>query len=169
MAENRENNGDSPLAVPIRYHFRPVISANYSDITRGTIHANNFELKSALIHMVQQNQFGGAATSDPNMHQRTFLEIADTVKINGITDDTIRLHLFLFSLRNQARSWLQSVSSGSIDTWEDMAVKFLAKYFSPATSVELKIEISTFRQNEFEQLYEAWERYKEILRRCPNH
>ncbi|XP_075507427.1 uncharacterized protein LOC142544251 [Primulina tabacum] len=33
----------------------------------------------------------------------------------------------------------------------------------------LKIEISTFRQTDFEQLYEAWERYKELLRRCPNH
>ncbi|XP_073061828.1 uncharacterized protein [Primulina eburnea] len=31
------------------------------------------------------------------------------------------------------------------------------------------IEISTFRQTNFEQLYEAWERYKELLRRCPNH
>lgn len=64
MAENREKNRDSPPALPIRYHIKPVISANYSDITRGTIHANNFELKSALIHMVQQNQFGGAATSE---------------------------------------------------------------------------------------------------------
>ncbi|XP_073019334.1 uncharacterized protein [Primulina eburnea] len=33
----------------------------------------------------------------------------------------------------------------------------------------LKIEISTFRQTDLEQLYEAWERYKELLRKCPNH
>lgn len=102
-----------------------MISANYSDITCGTIHANNFELESALI----QNQFGDAATSDPNMHQRTFLEIVDMVKINGVTDNTIRLCLFLFSLRNQARSWLQSLSSWSIDTWEDMTVNFWLNNF----------------------------------------
>ncbi|XP_073035330.1 uncharacterized protein [Primulina eburnea] len=52
---------------------------------------------------------------------------------------------------------------------EELATKFLAKYFPPAKSAQLKIEISTFRQTELEQLYEAWERYKELLRKCPNH
>ncbi|XP_073020863.1 uncharacterized protein [Primulina eburnea] len=32
-----------------------------------------------------------------------------------------------------------------------------------------RIEISNFRQTDFEQLYEAWERYKELLQRCSNH
>ncbi|XP_073158380.1 uncharacterized protein [Henckelia pumila] len=50
-----------------------------------------------------------------------------------------------------------------------MAEKFLAKYFPPAKSIQLKIEISTFRQMDTEHLYEAWERYKELLRHCPNH
>ncbi|XP_073120723.1 uncharacterized protein [Henckelia pumila] len=50
-----------------------------------------------------------------------------------------------------------------------MASKFLAKYFPPAKSAQLKIEITTFKQQDFEQLYEAWERYKELLRKCPNH
>ncbi|XP_073051287.1 uncharacterized protein [Primulina eburnea] len=79
MAENRENDRrDQPEAIPIRDHFRPVISNHYSGIARGTINANNFELKPALINMVQQNQFAGTATSDPHVHLRTFLEITDT-------------------------------------------------------------------------------------------
>ncbi|XP_073034851.1 uncharacterized protein [Primulina eburnea] len=119
--------------------------------------------------MVQQNQFAGIATSDPHLHLRTFLEITDTVKINGVSDDIIRLRLFPFYLRDQARGWLQSLPLGSITTWQELATKFLSKYFPPAKSAQLKIEISTFRQTEFEQLYEAWERYKELLRRCPNH
>ncbi|XP_073063993.1 uncharacterized protein [Primulina eburnea] len=72
-------------------------------------------------------------------------------------------------IRDQARGWLQSLPLGSITTWEELATKFLAKYFPPAKSAQLKIEISTFRQTELEQLYEAWERYKELLRKCPNH
>ncbi|XP_073028653.1 uncharacterized protein [Primulina eburnea] len=170
MADNRENNRQMPPeAIPIRDHFRPVINTHYSGIARGTINANNFELKPALINMVQQNQFGGATTADPHLHLRTFLEITDTVKINGVSDDIIRLRLFLFSLRDQARGWLQSLPLGSITTWQELATKFLSKYFPPAKSAQLKIEISTFRQTDFEQLYEAWERYKELLRRCPNH
>lgn len=74
-----------------------------------------------------------------------------------------------FSLRDQARSWLQSRPLGSITTCADMANKFMAKYFTPAKFAQLKIEISIFRQIHYEHLYEAWEQYKELLRRCPNH
>ncbi|XP_073017763.1 uncharacterized protein [Primulina eburnea] len=130
MAEHRENDRHiPPEAIPIRDHFRPVINNHYSSIARGTITANNFELKPALINMVQQNQFARTTTSDPHVHLRTFMEITDT----------------------------------------ELATKFLAKYFSPTKSAQLKIEMSTFRQTDFEKLYEAWERYKELLRKCPNH
>ncbi|XP_073121502.1 uncharacterized protein [Henckelia pumila] len=50
-----------------------------------------------------------------------------------------------------------------------MAVKFFAKYFPPAKSTRLKIEIITFHQYDSKQLYDAWKRYKDLLRRCPNH
>ncbi|XP_075500193.1 uncharacterized protein LOC142538778 [Primulina tabacum] len=170
MAENRENDRHvQPEAIPIRDHFRPVINNHYSGIARGTINANNFELKPALINIVQQNQFAGTATSDPHVHLRTFLEITDTVKINNVPDDIIRLRLFPFSLRDQARGWLQSLPLGSITTWQELATKFLAKYFPPAKSAQLKIEIITFRHTDLEQLYEACDRYKELLRKCPNH
>ncbi|XP_073049544.1 uncharacterized protein [Primulina eburnea] len=169
MAENRDNQNELPREVPIREHFRPIINAHYSGIARGTIAANNFELKPALINMVQQNQFGGAATADPHLHLRTFLEITDTVKMNGVSDELIRLRLFPFSLRDHARSWLQSLPLGSVTTWADLVTKFLSKYFPPAKSAQLKIDITNFRQREFEVLYEAWERYKELLRKCPNH
>ncbi|XP_073313454.1 uncharacterized protein [Primulina huaijiensis] len=170
MAENRENDRHNlPEAIPIRDHFRPVIDTHYSGIARESINANNFEPKHALINMVQQNQFAGIATSDPHVHLRTFLEIMDTVKIKNVPNDIIRLRLFPFSLRDQARGWLQSLPLGSITTWQELATKFLSKYFPPAKSAQLKIEFSSFRQTDFEQLYEACERYKELLRRCPNH
>ncbi|XP_075524475.1 uncharacterized protein LOC142556862 [Primulina tabacum] len=113
MAKKRDNQNELRREVPIREHFRSVINAHYSGIARGTIAANNFELKPALINMVQQNQFGGAATADPHLHLRTFLEITDPVKINSVSDEIIRLRLFPFSLRDQARSWLQSLSLGN--------------------------------------------------------
>ncbi|KAF5458895.1 hypothetical protein F2P56_022888 [Juglans regia] len=87
----------------------PVVNDNYSSIRCQTINANNFELKPALIRMVQQTQFSGSPLDDPNIHFTIVLEICDTVKINGVTDDTIRLRLFPFSLRDKARGWLQSL------------------------------------------------------------
>ncbi|KAG7951308.1 hypothetical protein I3843_12G001500 [Carya illinoinensis] len=89
------------LPRPLKDYVRPVVNGNYSSIMRQTINANNFELKPALISMVQQAQFSGSPLDDPNIH--LFLEICDTVKINGVTEDTIRLRLFPFSLRDKAR------------------------------------------------------------------
>jgi len=39
-----------------------------SGITIPPVAANNFELKAALISMVQQSQFGGSPMEDPNQH-----------------------------------------------------------------------------------------------------
>ena len=58
---------------------------------------------------------------------------------------------------------------GIITTWEELAQKFLAKYFPPSKTAKLRNDITTFIQFEGESLYEAWERYKDLLRRCPHH
>ena len=38
--------------------------------------------------------------------------------MNGATYDAIRLKLFLFSLRNSVKQWLNSLPRGSITTWK---------------------------------------------------
>ncbi|KAH9671394.1 hypothetical protein KPL70_017357 [Citrus sinensis] len=43
------------------------------------------------------------------------------------------------------------------------------KYFPPTKNAKLRNEITSFHQIEDESLYEAWERFKELLRRCPHH
>ena len=97
----------------LKDYVRPIVNDNYSGVRRQTINANNFELKLALISMVQQAQFSGSPLDDPNIH----LEICDTVKMNGVTEDTIRMRLFPFSLRDKVRGWLQSLQPGSITSW----------------------------------------------------
>ncbi|XP_075489618.1 uncharacterized protein LOC142528450 [Primulina tabacum] len=50
-----------------------------------------------------------------------------------------------------------------------MAKAFLLKYFPPSKTMKLRADITTFSQFEQESLYEAWECYKDLLRRCPHH
>ncbi|GJW45816.1 reverse transcriptase domain-containing protein [Tanacetum coccineum] len=50
-----------------------------------------------------------------------------------------------------------------------MASKFLSKYFPPSMVTKLRNDISNFRQFLDESLFEAWERYKLSIDRCPNH
>ena len=108
MAEqnNPDQNRNGQEQWALRDYFRLVVNDNYSGIRRQPINANNFELKPALINMVQQNQYGGLPHEDLNVHLATFLEIADTVKMNGVIEDVIRMLLFPFSLRKKARGSL---------------------------------------------------------------
>ncbi|XP_042409978.1 uncharacterized protein LOC121999349 [Zingiber officinale] len=89
-----------------------------SNITRSPIEANNFEIKPAVIHMVQQNQFGGGLHDDPNHHLELFYEICDTMKVSGVPPESVRLLLFEFSLKDRAKQWLNSLPANSITSWE---------------------------------------------------
>nr|GEX21169.1 reverse transcriptase domain-containing protein [Tanacetum cinerariifolium] len=46
---------------------------------------------------------------------------------------------------------------------------FLGKYFPPSMVTKLRNEITNFRQRPDESLFEAWECYKLLINRCPNH
>ena len=46
--------------------------------------------------MVQQSQFGGNATEDPNTQLVNFMVLCCTIKINGVSDGAIKLRLFPF-------------------------------------------------------------------------
>ena len=62
----------------------------------------NFELKLALIMMVQGSPFFGKAHEDANAHLQHFLEICGRFTIKGVTQEAIWLCLFWFSLINKA-------------------------------------------------------------------
>ena len=71
--------------------WRLIIGEKYSAMRQPPIKANNFELKLALITMVQQNQFTRYPNEDPNEHMGRFLRMANTVKLNGVDPDVIKL------------------------------------------------------------------------------
>ena len=108
--------------------------------------ANNFELKPALITMVQQHQFTGHLSEDPNEHLGRLMRMANTVKLNGVNPDIFKLQLFPFSLRDVAASWFESMPYGSIDSWEELVEAFMERFFLPTLTSERRREIIAFKQ-----------------------
>ena len=154
MAEE-EANQVAPQRTLMEY-VRPGFNANQQSVARPPVNANNFEIKPALLQMIQSSvQFYGLSNEDPNAHIANFLEICDTFKYNGVSDDAIRLRLFPFTLKDRAKAWLNSLAPGSINTWDQLAQAFLAKYFPLAKTARIIKEITNFQQVEGESLYEA--------------
>ncbi|KAG9458785.1 hypothetical protein H6P81_003293 [Aristolochia fimbriata] len=144
-------------------------NAQRSTIVRPEV-SNKFEIKPQILSMIQNRyQFGGLSNEDPNEHIERFLELCDTFKFEDITNEAIRLRSFPFTLRDREKSWLSTLPPDSIRTWDELQRKFLGKYFPPTKTIKLRNAISNFMQEHDEQLFEAWERFKELLRKYPNH
>ena len=144
-----------PITDIIEDFWRPIIQEEYYAIRQPTVDANNFELKPALITMVRQHQFTGHPTEDPNEHLGRFLRMANTMKLNGVRSEVIKLHLFPFSLRDIAATWYESLPYGSVDTWEELVEAYLGRFFPPSLTSERRREIIVFQQGEDESLYVA--------------
>ena len=158
---------DDPFMLLDEFVLPPTVVQ--TAIRRPPIQANNFELKSVTVQMLQNILFHGLPHENPNMHLTNFLEVCDTIKYNGVTEEALRLQLFPLSLGDRAKHWLTSQPPESITTWNDLVQKFLTKFFPPSKIAQLVQEINTFGQLEGENLAEAWDRFHELLRKCPHH
>ena len=106
---------------------------------------NGFELKPALINMVQANQFCGKAHEDASAHLQHFLEICSTFTIRGVSRDATLLRLFPFSLLGRAKQWFYANKDHNT-TWELCSTAFLAKFFPVGKINALRAKISAFQQ-----------------------
>nr|GEV49455.1 reverse transcriptase domain-containing protein [Tanacetum cinerariifolium] len=167
-----EGNGDPPVPDlrTMEELCQPSLNGRGGPIAPIAIQATNFGLKNDMIQQVQNScQFHGLPGDDANKHLDKFLHVTQSIKVNGVTDDALRLYLFPHSLTHHATTWYDHLPKNSINTFEQMAKIFLGKYFPPSMVTKLINEITDFRQRPDESLFEAWEHYKLSIDRCPNH
>nr|GEY15610.1 reverse transcriptase domain-containing protein [Tanacetum cinerariifolium] len=97
------------------------------------IQATNFRLKNDMIQQVQNScQFHGLPGDDANKHLDKFLHVTQSIKVNRVTDDALHLYPFPHSLTHHAIAWFDLLPRNSINTFEQMAIMFLGKYFPPS-------------------------------------
>nr|GEV15973.1 reverse transcriptase domain-containing protein [Tanacetum cinerariifolium] len=149
---------------------QPSLNGRGGPISPIAIQATNFGLKNDMIQQVQNScQFHVLPGDDANKHLDKFLHVTQSIKVNGVTDDALRLYLFPHSLTPYSTAWFDRLPRNSINTFEQMAKMFLGKYFPPSMVTKLRNEITNFRRRPDESLFEAWECYNLSIDRCPNH
>ncbi|GJU92479.1 reverse transcriptase domain-containing protein [Tanacetum coccineum] len=134
--------------------------------------AKNFELKVGLSQLVTSSQFHSLRRVRPHAHIRWFNKITSTLKYKNVLHDAIKLMLFSFSLEGASRIWLKKEPSRSILTWARILVSnFVELFLSSSRSYGSQVTISRifFSQKFDETFSEAWDRFKDLLCKCPHH
>ncbi|KAL5550681.1 hypothetical protein UlMin_000857 [Ulmus minor] len=106
--ENPENptNPITPEKTLLEY-FSPISANSPSCIVLPETNATHFELKPSIIQLLPS--FYGLEREDPYMHVKEFLEICSTFRFQIFSDESVRLRLFPFSLKDKAKAWLNTL------------------------------------------------------------
>ncbi|GJR78229.1 hypothetical protein Tco_0149014 [Tanacetum coccineum] len=79
--------------------------------------ANEFAIKGNHLTLVKGNQFDGRTKTDPHKHIHEFLKIYDMFKYRDTENEAVRLMMFPLSLTGEAKTWLNELNEGTIETW----------------------------------------------------
>nr|GFD19728.1 reverse transcriptase domain-containing protein [Tanacetum cinerariifolium] len=124
------SEGTDDLPVPdlrtMKELCQPSLNGRGGPIAPITIQATNFGLKNHMIQQVQNScQFHGLPGDDANKHLDKLLHVTQSIKVNEVTDDSLRLYLFPQSLTHHATDWFDRLPRNSINTFKQMAKIFL--------------------------------------------
>nr|GEV39628.1 reverse transcriptase domain-containing protein [Tanacetum cinerariifolium] len=97
------------------------------------------------------------------------LKITSTLKYHNVPNEAIKLMLFPFSIDEAAWIRLEKQPPHSILTWEVLVSKFVNQFFPPSNTTNLKNDITRFQQKFKETFSEAWDCFKDLLRKFPHH
>ncbi|KAK8521634.1 hypothetical protein V6N12_031528 [Hibiscus sabdariffa] len=170
LMEGNRNNGQPLVDGTVRDYLVEDLEGLNSAVTMPEFEAEHFELKPVMFNMLNTlGQFGGSPNENARQHLKSFLEICNSFKIHGVSNDVLKLKLFPYSLRDKAKAWLNNLQPGSLQSWTQLCRSFLAKFSYTNMTDHLRNQITSFRQEDGEAMHEAWERYRDLFRRCPMH
>ncbi|GJZ68893.1 MAK10-like protein [Tanacetum coccineum] len=130
--------------LSVTLEITPTLPQRHNKNTLSSLYGTKWYLsiRSDTIGLVENGcSFHGLQSEDPNQDLKDLLKLMNSLDLNGENRERTRLRLFQFSLRNQARNWLERLPAGSITTWEDLTIRFLAQFFPPGRTVKLRNDI----------------------------
>ncbi|GJU03475.1 hypothetical protein Tco_1113813 [Tanacetum coccineum] len=78
--------------------------------------ANEFAIKGNHLTLIKGKQFDGRIKTDPHKHIHEFLCVCDEETKN----EAVRLMMFPLSLTGEAKTWLDELNKGTIESWDEL-------------------------------------------------
>ncbi|GKE28723.1 hypothetical protein Tco_1444107, partial [Tanacetum coccineum] len=82
--------------------------------------ANEFAIKGNHLTLIKGNQFDARTKTDPHKHIHEFLGICDMFKYRDTKNEAVCLIIFPLSLTGEAKTWLDELNQGTIETWDEL-------------------------------------------------
>ncbi|KAL6200975.1 hypothetical protein ACLB2K_024690 [Fragaria x ananassa] len=124
-----------PMAVKLKESFIPGTGAADSPIVLPD-DLGAYSIPPSLISNLPH--FRDTQTEDPQDHLNEFTTLCRIQKSAAVDENVVKLILFSFSLKEQAKAWYNSLASQSIDSWDNMCVAFMKEFYSASRTKNLK-------------------------------
>nr|GEV10749.1 hypothetical protein [Tanacetum cinerariifolium] len=118
---------------------------------------------------LREETFFGNKNDDAHEHVERVLDIFSLFNIPGVSQDAVMLHVFPVTLTGAAKRWVDRLPPRTVDSWDLLKNSFIQRYCPPSRTAKQLEEIRNFKQEGDETLYQAWERYKDLMYKCPTH
>lgn len=101
-----------------------------------------FHVTETMLQLLQiRGSFYGKPNEDPHDYIRKFLDVCIPVTFKNVSQESIRVRLFLFSLSAEASNWLAKLPAESVTLWDELRYAFIERFFPPSRMLKLRVNI----------------------------
>ncbi|GJZ97323.1 hypothetical protein Tco_0669776 [Tanacetum coccineum] len=170
-SESSEEIGEIDIEMLTMEQYLGLVQSNRrTRLMRPEIRGNvNFEIKCQLLQEQKDNTLSENKDEDAYEHVEKVLEITTLFSIPGVSKDAIMLRVFPITLAGAAKRCMGRVPARTVNTWDLLKMVFILRCCLPSQIARQLEYICYFRQDGNETLYQTWERYNDIMFKCPTH